>query len=150
MSGELELTDHHALALTLWGEARGEPLEGRVAVASVIRNRLKTGRWGESYRDVCLWPWQFSCWKPQGGKDNYEATRALAYQLIRDEKPEDSILRECLWIAHGIIGEWIRDSVKGGTHYMTRELYETKPPYWVNGKKPIATVGAHVFFKGIK
>jgi N-acetylmuramoyl-L-alanine amidase len=148
VSNELALTDHHALALTLWGEARSEPLEGRVAVANVVRNRLKSGRWGESYRDVCLWPWQFSCWKEQGGKENYFAVLKLARQLVNDEKPEDSTLRECLWIAHGMVGEWIRDSVNGATHYHTSDM--NPKPYWTTGKTPICVVGKHMFYKGIK
>lgn len=145
---ELELTDHHALALTLWGEGRGEPVEGRVAIASVIRNRLKTERWGDTYRSVCLAPWQFSCWKEQGGKENYEAVRELAHRLVRDEKPEDSVLRECLWISHGIIGEWIRDNVRGATHYHTTAMHPK--PYWANGKTPVCTLHKHHFYKGIK
>ena len=34
------LTDTQILLLTLWGEGRGEPIEGRVAIGSVIRNRV--------------------------------------------------------------------------------------------------------------
>jgi N-acetylmuramoyl-L-alanine amidase len=144
----LALTDHHALACTLWGETRGESIEGKIAVANVIRNRLKSGRWGDTYRDVCLWPWQFSCWKPQGGKENYEQTRRMAYRLTQDEKPDDNVLRECLWIAHGMVGEWIQDSVKGATHYHTADM--NPRPYWANGKTPVCAIGKHLFYKGIK
>ena len=144
----LELTDHHAIALTLWGESRSGPIEGRVSVASVIRNRLRTGRWGETYRSVCLAPWQFSCWKLQGGKENYEAVQNIAKKLTDDETPEDAALRECLWIAHGIIGEWIQDTVRRATHYHAASM---KPkPYWANGKEPVCEISSHVFYVGIK
>ena len=52
-----------AMAATVWGEARGEPFEGKVAVAWVIINRSrKPGWWGEDIRSVCSARWQFSCW----------------------------------------------------------------------------------------
>ena len=147
-TGELALTDQHALALTLWGEARGEPIDGRIAVASVIRNRLKSNRWGDTYREVCLWPWQFSCWKREGGEQNYHAVRTLAWRLVNGEKPEDNILRECIWIASGIAGEWIQDTVQGATHYHVASM--SPKPYWAVGKTPVCVVGPHAFYKGIK
>ena len=57
-----ELPDRVVLALTIWGESRGECVEGQIAVACVVRNRLKRAistapRW----RDICLAPEQFSC-----------------------------------------------------------------------------------------
>lgn len=63
--------DHHdvvTLARTLWGEARGEPIEGQVAVAWVIRNRADGARFAGqllgregAVAHVCLTLWQFSC-----------------------------------------------------------------------------------------
>ena len=47
---------------TIWGEARGEPSQGKLAVAHVLLNRLNDGRWGSTAAMVCLWPSQFSCW----------------------------------------------------------------------------------------
>ena len=47
------------VGLTLYGEARGEPIEGIVAVGCVIRNRVK---FEGSFYAVCLKPRQFSCW----------------------------------------------------------------------------------------
>jgi N-acetylmuramoyl-L-alanine amidase len=145
---DLALTDHHALGLTLWGEARGEPIEGKIAVANVIRNRLKSGRWGETYRGVCLWPWQFSCWKKEGGEANYMDVQRLARALVDGETPEDNVLRECLWIAHGMVGEWITDNVKGATHYHVASM--NPKPSWAIGKTPVCSIHAHDFYKGIK
>ena len=47
---------------TIWGEARGEGEPGMTAVAHVLLNRLKDGRWGTALGSVCLAPYQFSCW----------------------------------------------------------------------------------------
>ncbi|MFW0755465.1 cell wall hydrolase [Pseudomonas sp. H11T01] len=58
--------DPDILVRTLWGEARGEGLAGRIAVGWTIRNRVNDGKakswWGEGYAGVCLKVWQFSCW----------------------------------------------------------------------------------------
>ena len=56
------LSDLEVTLVTLFGEARGEPVEGLIAVGSVIRNRVKAARFGSTYRAVCLARWQFSCW----------------------------------------------------------------------------------------
>ena len=56
------------LARTIWGEARGEGLEGMRAVANVILNRVKIAElkngfwWGSNIIQVCQKPYQFSCW----------------------------------------------------------------------------------------
>ena len=50
---------------TVYGEARGEPWEGKVAVAWVLRNRLERtdGGWRRdtSLAGLCRGPYQFSC-----------------------------------------------------------------------------------------
>ena len=61
------MTAEIILALTLWGEARGEPLAGKHAVASVIWNRAQGDP--ERFRRVCLAPAQFSCWQGRAGAE---------------------------------------------------------------------------------
>ena len=56
------------LARTIWGEARGEGVEGMKAVANVVLNRVKISKdrggfwWGNDITSVCKKPFQFSCW----------------------------------------------------------------------------------------
>ena len=147
------LSDPQILTLTLWGEARGEDVRGQVAVGSVIRNRFHDGRWGGSYADVCLAPWQFSCWRPEGGKAIDEAVLAHARHMAsQNVVPEDQALRQCAWVAHGIIGAWLADLTKGATHYYSPKAMVPKGsvPAWARDEAPIAIVGDHLFFKGIK
>lgn len=54
--------DHLFYALTVYGEARGESIASKRAIAWVIRNRLKVSKAGSGYRDVVLKKYQFSCW----------------------------------------------------------------------------------------
>ena len=138
------LTPLQIAGLTIYGEARGERIEGRVAVGCVIRNRVIAGAYGKDYRGVCLRPWQFSCWRVEGGAANYH-TVMLAAQSIRIGR-EGPALRECLWIAEGLVKNHLQDIVRGATHYMTRELWESKPPKWAVGLTPVIGIGGHVFF----
>jgi N-acetylmuramoyl-L-alanine amidase len=143
------LNPTQTLAVTLYGEARGEPIEGRIAVACVIRNRVKAGRFGADYKAVCLKKWQFSCWLLEGGAANYDATIAAASSLLSRTEPSPDLLKESLWIAEGVALNVILDRVKGCTHYMTKQLFRADPPSWAEGLTPLVTVSNHVFFKGV-
>lgn len=151
-----QLASDQVLAITLYGEARSEPVEGRIAIASVIRNRVnadvghdgKPDWWGEGYRGVCLAPMQFSCWQPKGGEQNYADVIAVVRSTV-NRVAIGPVLRECLWLALGIISGDLRDRVNGATHYLTADLFRINPPAWAKGKTPSARVGAHLFFKDI-
>ena len=55
-------SDMELYAATVFLEAEGEPEEGKVAVAWVIRNRIDAKT--TTIREIALAPWQFSCWNP--------------------------------------------------------------------------------------
>lgn len=134
------------LALTIYGEARSEPVEGKIAVGNICRNRLKTNRWGSTYETVCLAPLQFSCWSPKGGLNNYAQLKALTEQVMNGRMPDDAALRECYWIAGGLQSGATQDNIDKATHYF---VTSTKIPSWAIGKLPVCVVGHHSFFSGI-
>ncbi len=149
------LNDIQVLACTLYGEARSEPTEGIMAVACVIRNRVKAdigsdGKpdwWGEGYKGVCLAKWQFSCWLPEGGEGNH---KKLA-QLVADLKAgqvTDARYKECAWIATGIVNEWGRDITNGADHYHVAGMMPR--PAWAEKVSPIKQVAKHVFYRLLK
>ncbi len=100
--------DHEqAVVCTLYGESRSEPLDGQLAVASVIRNRVradlghdgKPDWWGEGFRQVCLQRKQFTCWN-EDGSANSAKTHALAESLLLGFPAFDVGLVDTLrWIA---------------------------------------------------
>lgn len=148
----LAASDRRALTLTLHGEARSEPVEGRISVGCVIRNRAHRRFRGSSIADVCLYPSQFSCWSPRGGVENYTHLMAVATAVAAQISPdwtavERAIYEETEWIAEGLISGAIRDRVKGALYYMTTDLFYRHPPKWAIGAVPVAVVGNHVFLR---
>lgn len=147
------LDDEQTLTLTLLGEARGEDVEGRIAVANVIRNRVRDDRWPDAFKDVCLQKMQFSCWQTVGGAANYKSLMDLADRLLNGKPPNisfvsDALLRETAWIARGVISGETRDRTSGANHYLTRSLWESStPPQWVRGVTPSCLILRHAFFK---
>lgn len=147
------LSEFHAVALTLYGEASGEPIEGRVFVGCVARNRLNSGRYGSDYKAVVHKRLQFSCWWIEGGRSNFDRVMALARQLLEAEYAErttfhrDPVFEECAFLTEGLMGGQIRDRAKGATHYCTRALYQTDPPHWTKGRVAVVKCGAHVGFR---
>lgn len=146
------LSDVHVLACTLYGEARSEPTEGILAVACVIRNRVKAdigndGKpdwWGEGVKGVCLKPWQFSVWHPEGGEGNHKKLAELVAKL-KTGPVTDSRFQECAWVATGVINDWVRDTVKGATHYHSVQMQPR--PHWAQKLTPIIQVKSHLFYK---
>ena len=68
------------LATAVYFEARGEPLEGQLAVAQAIRNRVASGRYASSICGVVRQPGQFTyshARLPRGGND-WRIAQAIA------------------------------------------------------------------------
>lgn len=121
------------VAATLWGEARGEPREGKVAVAWVIKNRVaRPAWWGRDWTSVCTAPAQFTCWWDDQAERVRSATaRTPGYA-------------ECLEVAREVIAGTAPDPTGGADHYYA----DTIPtPKWARGRTPIARIGRHVFFR---
>lgn len=82
--------DAFCMAKNIYHEARGESYEGKLAVAQVTINRLKSGRWGDSVCSVVMSPYQFSWandrsarwYHPRGTK--WIEAQAIAKQVLVD------------------------------------------------------------------
>lgn len=127
--------DLETLARTCWGEARGEPMEGKIAVAAVILNRWRSGRWfaGRTIAETCTKPYQFSCWL----ESDPNRTKLLAVDL------RDRMFRECVAAALQAIGG--EDPTDGSTHYHALHVR----PAWARDKTPTRVIAHHLFYRGI-
>jgi spore germination cell wall hydrolase CwlJ-like protein len=150
------LPDLWALALVIYGEARAEPIEGKVAVGSVVRNRvLAPQRFGSTYAAVCIQKAQFSCFWKFGGEANFQSVMTIARALVSDYAVSSTVPKgdgwtESCYVAEGIIGRQLRSRVGAATHYMTTTLFRSNPPKWARGLEPGYRVGNHVFFAGVQ
>ncbi|GAB6052896.1 hypothetical protein JCM17960_17160 [Magnetospira thiophila] len=131
------------LARTLYGEARGEPFSGLEAVACVVMNRVRRGQkrrngywWGTTVEEVCLKPWQFSCWN-----DN-DPNR----KLLERVKASDPVFGRCLSVARRALNRQLPDPTDGATHYHTRGVV----PDWSFGKQPCVMIGHHLFYNNVE
>jgi N-acetylmuramoyl-L-alanine amidase len=141
------LSPYEILGLTIIGEARGEPIEGQIAVGCTIRNRLRSNphRY-KSYTDVCLAPLQFSCWNKSD--PNRSFLLDLARKMVNSQTIADLYLKQCLFVARGIVDGFVIDTVKGGKNYMTTDLFNSsKRPGWADNPKDGTIIkGKQTFF----
>lgn len=134
--------ERDVLARTLWGEARGESLAGKIAAAWTIRNRVFDGKakswWGEGYAGVCQKPYQFSCWNKTD--PNYQFLIGLKQIPFRE-------LAQCRVVADQVIDGKVPDPTGGATHYYAVSM--KKPPDWAEKAKQTLKLGGHIFFKDV-
>lgn len=132
------------LGLTVWGEARGEPVAGQVAVAWVIKNRAAARR--QSVQKVCLAKWQFSCWWEDSANARQlleRAERVLTGELL----PEPRWLH-LLQLCHQVLVGATPDPTGGADHYLTTTLYRSEDaPTWAGVMPVVATIGRHTFLR---
>lgn len=142
----VSLSDTQCLAVTLYGEARGETVEGRIAVGNVVRNRVTTQR--KPARMICLADRQFSCWNRDESSNHQRVLGAGERLLIPDQPLTDPLLRECLFLAQGLVTGVMTDNTDGATHYLTTTLYESdRAPAWAHKLQPTVVIGRHTFLR---
>lgn len=146
-----QLSMEAVFALLLYGEVRSQGIQGRVAVAQVVRNRvLRTAKAKgqvvpsqQTWMAVMLKPWAFSCFDNDGGSDNYKAVTELAHLFKEEQPPKSLSLDEIAYIVHGTQLNVLRDPTRGATHY---HVTRTLPPTWAKDRRAIYTDAVHSFY----
>lgn len=129
--------DEQIACRTLAQEVRGEPLIGQQAVAHVILNRWRSGRWGKSLASVCLWRGQFSGWYVPSDPN-------FAYACALHD--DDPIMAHMLGVLNGAKADQ-SDPTDSATHYVNLSVVR---PVWITGAIETGKFGAHTFYKGVK
>ncbi|MFQ6773009.1 MAG: spore cortex-lytic enzyme [Clostridia bacterium] len=112
--------DLYLLAKAVYGEARGEPYEGQVAIAAVILNRVDSSSFPNTVAGVIYQPWAFTA--VHDGQFDLEPN-ATAYQAARDA-----------------LNGW--DPTYGSLYYYNPN---TATNTWIRSRKVTTTIGEHVF-----
>lgn len=132
--------DADVVAMTLWGEARGEGEQGMRAVACVIGNRTQRKWQGKiGYAAVCRARWQFSCWNEN------DPNRVRLEQVRRNP---DASYRVAAAIAAQLVRGELPDFTSGATHYYAASM--PMRPKWAVGKQPCFRLGNHLFFNNVQ
>ena len=123
------LTDEaNCIAVAVYHEARGESLEGQLAVAKVIMNRAASGQYPTSWCGVVKQPWQFSF--VRGGRfpsvDEGSAAwhKALGITRLAVSNAVDSVPADCLWYHADYVA-----------------------PSWGQRLTRVEKIGAHIFYR---
>jgi spore germination cell wall hydrolase CwlJ-like protein len=142
------------LAMLVWGESRGEPELGQLAVAHVPltrqQNRLKNKKkYGNSLREIILTPFQFSCFlRSDPNRD----------KLLRPVESEGLARWAACWsTAVSALTGQSENPAPGATHYVVRRLWSRptavgrrskwyeEPCIKSGATSFIASIGNHVF-----
>lgn len=122
-SADMADADLRCLATAVYFEARGEPLEGQLAVAQAILNRVDSGRYASSVCGVINQRGQFSFDRrrvPVSGRD-WQTARAIA-RIASDDMWHDVAPRAVSFHAARLSPGW-------------------------RGKVRVARIGNHVFYR---
>lgn len=143
-----ELSPFEALWLTIVGEARGEPIEGQIAVGWVIKNRqLHNPNRYRDYRDVCFEHLQFSCWNEDDPNRGYLDDLIAITISNKENEIADRYVKQCMYVAIGIDEDKIIDNTNGALNYFTRELFNSPHrPVWSKRARNVLVKGNQVFF----
>lgn len=127
IDGELS-RDMRCLAQAVYFEARGEPLEGQLAVARVVINRAESSVFPDDYCGVVTQRSQFSFVKrgsiPQPNTASLAWQRAVAVAKIAHQELWDSPAEDALYFH----ATYVR-------------------PSWARQKQARATLARHVFYR---
>ena len=122
---------------TIAMEASGEGPDGELAVAFVLINRLKTGRWGSTLAAVALARKQFSCW-------NEDDPNRMRMALMKNADPAIVSAQAALDKATSNNP----DPTKGATHYYSVDM--PQPPFWASTATFLVQIGKHRFYGNVK
>lgn len=121
------LTSLTCLALAIYYEARDQTIDGQVAVAEVVMNRVASPKYPDTVCEVVWQRKQFSFThdgKPENPQHHtWEPIKELAAGILKD--PDSYMLGH------------------GATHYHAFYV----DPYWASKLEVVGKIGDHIFYK---
>jgi len=118
----------NCLATAVYFEARGESLEGQLAVARVVMNRASSGRYPPDWCSVVKQPAQFSFVRhgefPQADTNSEAWRRAEAIAELAAANIVPSVSQDVLWYHANYVA-----------------------PRWRSNLQEVQQIGAHIFYR---
>lgn len=130
-----DAADRVFLALMIWREARGEPLDGQLAVGFTVVERIRSGIkwWGTDVLSALFTKYQYS-----------SLTAMRDPQLTTWPFSGDRRWQKCLSIADLILSGQAKNPAPGADSYYDISI---KPPSWATTDKHVVDIGRLRFFK---
>lgn len=126
--------DRDLIVRTVMGEANGEPFQGKVAVASVVKNRLTSGNYGDTVPGVLFAPKQFEPWN----------TRKR--ELLSFSPDDPRYLEASEAVDEAFAGN---DPTNGATHFANVQTVKDRGNEsalgWLRGMSNVSRYGNHTF-----
>jgi spore germination cell wall hydrolase CwlJ-like protein len=120
--------ERECLAGAVYFEARGESIDGQLAVAEVVLNRAASGKYPKSICGVVKQPWQFSFVRngqfPRIDKGSEAWRKATAIAHIAAENLADQLTPDVLWYHANYVA-----------------------PSWGRRLNRVTQIGAHIFYR---
>lgn len=119
--------EHYCLAETIYYEARGEPVDGQIAVAETVLERTRLPGFRRSICGVVYQRLQFA----QTIEANLRAPRGEAWEASK------------VLAARVIAGEAESSLERRPTHFHAARIR----PYWARSYQRIGRIGDHIFYR---
>lgn len=136
VSGDSKRQDLTCLALNVYYEARGESLAGQLAVAEVTMNRVAARRYPATVCEVVY----------QKKWDRLRKRYVSAFSWTEFDvvpHPEGELWTQARNAAEAVYYRTQPPVLDGALHYHATYI----KPSWARGKKPVARIGNHIFYK---
>lgn len=119
-AGSISNSDLYLLSCCVYGEARGESYTGKVAVAAVVLNRVKSSKFPNSISGVIYQQGAFTC--------------------VSDGQINLGTNDECTRAAQDALNGW--DPSGGALYYFNPATATSK---WIWSRPQLVTIGKHIF-----
>lgn len=124
---------NRCLAQAIYFEARSETVEGQVAVAQVVLNRVTNPRYPSTICDVVF----------QNEWRRHRCQFSFACDGRSDNPAEAGAWRQARQVAQLLLTHEVRDQTASATHYHATYVR----PYWADRLEATGQVGRHVFYR---
>lgn len=148
-----KISDEQVVIALLYGEARlqedcrTDEIKEMLAIGCTVKNRIKIGRWGYTWKSVILAPMQFSCFNEK------DPNREKIWNFVTQEQHTD-LYKGYQYYAKAIMDGRCKDWSDGSTHYVAEWFYanrnkRTPSNHWIYdpSMEIRAIFGGHVFLR---
>lgn len=136
VSNDTDRRELTCLAMNVYYEARGEPVEGQYGVAEVTMNRVADPRYPDTICEVVH----------QKRWDYLRKRYVSAFSWTEFEtvpKPQGAAWQGAVTVANSVYDGRREQTLEGAVHYHALHIR----PSWARGKEPVAKIGRHVFYR---